>query len=117
MVSDLVVGIIVVIIVGIVDHIRSTRALTRLLARARTFSPLDCRPFTLPSTAHNYYATLLSNFALSHRATCSTQRDQVTMKNNFDARVAGYDAALQERVAEVAALQKRLDAQSDYQVG
>jgi hypothetical protein len=39
------------------------------------------------------------------------------MKNNFDARVAGYDAALQERVAEVAALQKRLDAQSDYQVG
>ena len=72
----------------------------------------------LTTGLQTFHSTLdFSNFALSHRATCSTQRDQVTMKNNFDARVAGYDAALQERVAEVAALQKRLDAQSDYQVG
>eukprot|EP00038_Savillea_parva_P031551 m.87819 g.87819 ORF g.87819 m.87819 type:complete len:661 (+) comp9725_c0_seq1:131-2113(+) len=43
------------------------------------------------------------------------QRDQVAMKQAFDSRIQGYDAAIQAGTEQVAALKKQLEAQSDYE--
>mmetsp|Transcript_26337 Transcript_26337/g.69218 ORF Transcript_26337/g.69218 Transcript_26337/m.69218 type:complete len:594 (+) Transcript_26337:162-1943(+) len=42
------------------------------------------------------------------------QRDQVQMKNSFDTRISGYEAALQSNAEAMADLNKQLEACSDY---
>jgi homeobox protein cut-like len=43
------------------------------------------------------------------------QRDQVQMKNTFDTRISGYEAALQTSADAAADLKKQMAAQSDYE--